>query len=124
MEQAHYDLYCKLLIDTDEDRVILTSFVADQIFGNIDRWSISNDQVSMMVHKNEDFDMNMRNQEEEGYLYSRFYLEMEPAMTADQELYIRMISKLLEKLWGNGFKAVALCDFASVLPRNGGLMAG
>lgn len=123
MEQAHFDLYCKLLVDTDEDRVILTTFVADQIFGQIDRWSVSNPLVHMNVRKNEDFDPEMRNNPEDGYLYARFYLEMEPTETSDPEAYVKMIGKLLEKLWGEGFKAVAVCEFAERLPRQGGIFS-
>ncbi len=121
MDENRFDLYCKLFIDTDEDRFRLTTFVAECTYGNVERWNIYNHLMSLNINKNEDFDASLRKTEDDGYLYSRFYLEIEPQVIADQNLYIAAVSKLLQQCWAENYDAVALCDFASVLPRNGGV---
>ena len=69
---------------------------------------------------NEDFSEVQRIEESHGFLYSRYYLEIEPKENIKQEEYISDIAMLLEKLWSLGYKAICASDFEEELPRKGG----
>lgn len=115
------DLYCKLYIDTDleieqlKDKI--TSIVSGEkqlfrtivtTFGEID------------VNKNEDFDDKKRELVPDGFIYSKYYLDIEPKEDIGQQDYISSIGDLLKSLWDNGLKSVAACDFEEELPQKGG----
>ena len=115
------DLYCKLYVDTDFEieqlKDEITSMVSGQkqlfrtivtTFGEID------------VNKNEDFDDKKRDIEPDGFIYSRYYLDIEPKEDIEQQDYISGIGDLLQSLWSNGLKSVAACDFEEELPQKGG----
>ncbi len=115
------DLYCKLYIDTDleieqlKDKI--TSIVSGEkqlfrtivtTFGEID------------VNKNEDFDDEKRELVPDGFIYSKYYLDIEPKEDIGQQDYISSIGDLLKSLWDKGLKSVAACDFEEELPQKGG----
>ena len=115
------DLYCKIYVDTDLDieqqKDKITSVVSGEkvlfrtiatAFGEID------------VNINEDFDEKKRNLESDGFIYSRYYLDIEPIEGIEQQEYISHIGELLKSLWSSGLKSVAACDFEEELPQKGG----
>jgi len=114
------DLYCKIFIDTDEERELVLNSIANTVAGNIKRWIISTNYIEIELRKNDDFNETLRFEEQDGFLYSRYYLELEPIDDTNQEQYISNIAMLLEKLWLLGYKAVTACDFENELPRKGG----
>lgn len=72
------------------------------------------------IKKNDDFNESLRFEKQDGFLYSRYYIEIEPIGDIKQEQYILSVSMLLENLWALGYEAVAACDFENELPRKGG----
>ncbi|WP_027085179.1 hypothetical protein [Cohnella panacarvi] len=120
MNSDDIDLFCKVFIDTDFGREEVVSFVSESIDGTIERWSVSNKYCNLDLLRNDDFNEAKRAQGPDGFLFSRYYLEIEPNEETESSAYIKCISELLTKLWNNGFKAVAACDFEDVLPRKGG----
>ncbi|MNH38473.1 hypothetical protein D3C79_995090 [compost metagenome] len=74
--------------------------------------------------RNDDFNDIRRKEILDGFLFSRYLVEMEPNENVDGEAYIAMISILLEGLWSAGYKAVAACDFEDRLPNKGGYNLG
>lgn len=114
------DLFCKIFIDTDIGREEVVSFVSESLDGILERWSVSNTYCNLDLLKNDDFNETKRTQRPDGFLFSRYYLEIEPNEEVESSPYISCISELLTKLWTGGYQAIAACDFEEVLPRKGG----
>ncbi|WP_242976342.1 hypothetical protein [Clostridium diolis] len=72
------------------------------------------------LRKNKDFSSKDSVRKNDGFLYSRYYLDIEPKENIMQEQYISSIATILEKLWTLGYKVVTACEFEEELPRNGG----
>lgn len=117
---SYENLYCKLFIDTDLSENSILVLVASILSGSINRWSVVTELSEIYVNKNDYFDMERRSEKQEGFLYSRYYLDIEPKENADEDNYINSISNLLQGLWTSGLKAVAACDFEEELPKKGG----
>lgn len=116
-----YDnLYCKIFIDTDEKREKVLNSIKDIVSGSIERWTIISASMEIELRKNEEFNKREIARKEDGFLYSRYYLDIEPKENIEQEEYIFGIAILLENLWSIGYKAVTSCDFENELPRKGG----
>lgn len=120
MLQDDINLFCKIFIDTDDSREEIISFVFASIDGERDKWSVSNKFCNLDLLKNDDFNEFKRTQKPDGFLFSRYYIEMEPNEEIEINSYILYISELLIKLWGSGYQAIAACDFEEELPRKGG----
>ncbi|GMK47068.1 hypothetical protein PghCCS26_41980 [Paenibacillus glycanilyticus] len=71
------------------------------------------------IAKNDEYDPVRLLDPADGFLFSRFKLEINPN-TNEFNVYLSQISKLLEGLWASGYRAVASCDFEHLLHRNGG----
>ncbi len=67
-----------------------------------------------------DFDEQIRKDEENGFLYYRYLLEIEPTEEFGKENAVEFVGKILDYLWSQGFPAVASCDYEELLPNNGG----
>lgn len=122
--QASNEFFCKIFIDTDDPKATVISFLAESINGNIEMWSVSNDIFTLGLVRSDDFDDLKRGSISDGFLFSRYYIEIEPNSNVDSESYIASVSLLLESLWIKGFKAIAACDFEELLPRKGGYNFG
>ncbi|WP_041227083.1 hypothetical protein [Crinalium epipsammum] len=116
-----YDsLYCKLYVDCDVNRNELVGLIAKLTSSRIERWSVSTPECEIDVRNNDDFDNNKRSKFPDGFLYYRFYLDIERTEDTERGSYIESISRLLEDFWLLSYKAVAACDFEEELPRKGG----
>jgi len=92
-----YDnLYCKIFIDTNEDMEGVLSSISDIV--SVYRWTIISDSMEIDLRKNEDFSKKERVVKEDGFLYSRYYLDIESKENVKQEQYILSIATLLENL--------------------------
>lgn len=115
-----YDLYTKIFLDTDMERKSVIDIVSKVVGGSVSHSAITAQHADMFIFNNEDFSEEKRNQEPDGFLFYRYYLEIEPRDGVEDSHYIDGIAKLLTGLWDNGLKAVASCDFEDELPRKGG----
>ncbi len=113
-----YDsLYCKIFIDSECDMDFLINKINELVSGQKKLFrTIDTEFGELDVNKNEDFDSEKRCIKPNGFLYSRYYLDVEPNEQIEQEDYIANISKLLQDLWKSDFEAVAACDFEEELP--------
>ncbi|MDQ0917060.1 1,4-dihydroxy-6-naphthoate synthase [Paenibacillus sp. V4I5] len=102
------NFFCKIFIDTDVQYEYLYQETSE------------NEILDLSLIKNDDFDAIKRLDFPDGFLFSRYYLEVEPNEKFNPHSYVASISLLLECLWTKGFKAVAACDFEELLPRKGG----
>ncbi|TCS96485.1 hypothetical protein EDD58_101118 [Hazenella coriacea] len=100
----------------------LIEFIVKAISGSKELWrTITNGVMEIDVVKNEDFDESkLVHFYRKGFLYSRYYLDIEPNENVEQKDYIEHIGNLLKRLWETEFKAIAACDFEEELPRKGG----
>ncbi|WP_019909796.1 hypothetical protein [Paenibacillus sp. HW567] len=115
-----FDPYCKIFLDTDFDRNIVLASIKENIGGVLERSNITNDICNLDVLRNEDFHEQRRNELSDGFLFSRYLIEIEPNEDVGTETYITTVSLLLEGLWRVGYKAIASCDFEEMLPNKGG----
>jgi hypothetical protein len=114
------DLYCKVFIDAGCEHEELVQRLAGLIGGTTDgRW-ISTAWGNFHVVRNVAFDDDRRDAEQDGFLYFRYFLDIEPSAEVDQNGYITQIGTLLASLWHSGIPAVAACDFEDKLPSKGG----
>ncbi|MFM1652488.1 1,4-dihydroxy-6-naphthoate synthase [Brevibacillus sp. B_LB10_24] len=118
---SEMDLYCKLFVETKMDRAALVRFLAQTVTGTENRSTIVSPWGEMDVMMNDDYDEERAADPHDGFLYYRYYLDIEPAEDADPREYIKGIARMLEALWESGAKAVAACDFEEELPRKGGI---
>ncbi|OBY76287.1 hypothetical protein BBG47_28115 [Paenibacillus sp. KS1] len=99
---------------------MLLDTVSTIVMGTISGSSILTKQAEIFIFNNGDFDKDKRNQGNDGFLYYKYYLEIEPTEDVIDRNYVLEISNLLTKLWDADFKAIASCDFEDLLPRKGG----
>jgi hypothetical protein len=114
------NLYCKILVDSDLPKDQVVDTVSRMVSGTVDHGTIVTDWSEIDVVKNDDFDAVKRHKRPDGFLFYRYYLDMEPEARVLRQDYVNAIGKLLEGLWATGWKAVAACDFEDELPRKGG----
>ena len=115
------DLYCKLYVDTDLEIEQLKDKITSIVSGEKQLFrTIVTTYGEIDVNKNEDFDDEKRELVPDGFIYSKYYLDIEPKEDIGQQDYISSIGDLLKSLWGSGLKSVAACDFEEELPQKGG----
>lgn len=114
------DLYTKIFIDSDADKLEIIAAVSEMIGGRVSDFSITTGLADILLFKNSDYDEVKRNQGTDAFLYYRYCLEIEPAVKAEGTFFVEEISDLLVKLWDAGYKAVAACSYEESLPRKGG----
>ncbi|ADU75661.1 hypothetical protein M972_112761 [Acetivibrio thermocellus AD2] len=117
-----YDnLYCKIYVDSDLDIEQLKQKIISIVSGEKQLFrTIVTTFGEIDINKNEDFDDEKRKLEVDGFIYSRYYLDIEPKEDIGQQEYISHIGNLLRSLWSSGLKSVAACDFEEELPQKGG----
>lgn len=118
--EEEFDLFTKIFVDSDVDKEILLDTVSNFVMGTISGSSILTKQAEIFIFNNGDFDEDKRNQEDDSFLYYKYYLEIEPTEDVGGRIYVLEIANLLTKLWDADFKAIASCDFEDLLPKKGG----
>ncbi|UKS27362.1 1,4-dihydroxy-6-naphthoate synthase [Paenibacillus sp. HWE-109] len=121
---THYDnLYCKLFIDTDIDINSLFDLVCQIVSGfrKVMR-TVVTDLSEIDIMKNDDFDALKKDYGSDGFLFFKYYCDIQPTdyIGLDEGKYISSVSLLLESLWDIKINAVCACDFEGELPRMGG----
>ena len=114
-------LFCKIFVNTNLAHGELIAKTASLTHGVIEQWTIVCNLYEISVVENDEYDEIKYQDKDEGFLFSKFFLEIEPIATlTNKTTYISDISKLLEGLWQEGYSAVAACDFEDLLPNKGG----
>jgi len=113
-------LFCKIFIESPLTQKDLIHVISNIVNGTIELGHyITSDQMEIDVLENDEYDEVLLKDSNQGFLYYRYYLEIEPTNNVAEYNYIQNISNLLENLWNQGNKAVAACDFENELPRLG-----
>lgn len=108
------DLYCKIYVDTQNDRAWLLQKVADHSLGVVAGRTVTSAELTVDVSRNEDFDQESA-QVADGFVYFGYYLDILPVGSIHRNAYINAIRRLLSGFAEIGIIAVAACDFESEL---------
>lgn len=115
-----YNLFCKVFIDTERDQNELLSLINSEISREVNKLEISNSILIIELRKNNEFNVVKSKNPSDGFLFYKYYLEIEPFSQVVERDYIKSRADLLKKLWESKIGAIAACDFEHLLPRNGG----
>ncbi len=112
-----YDnLYCKLYIDTGFNKGELLNIIKEHTGGvQPGREFISTEWAEIGLDENNEYDPALTDDKNDGSLYYRFLVDIEPENNVDSQTYIVGIKKLITHLTGLGFKVTAACDFEDEL---------
>jgi len=114
-----------MFIDTDMEKSRMIDMVSNAVNGSVEYKTsyilINTDNIEFEFVENEDFEDSMRSDRENGFLCSRYYLDIEPKKDVDYDAYISILSELMITLRGLKYDVVAACDFEDLLPNNGRL---
>lgn len=123
MDDELDELYCTIFVDTLVTQQELVRRIAEVVDGHVRMRTIYAPSVFICVHRNEDFDDRRRREPDDGFLFFRFYLEVDAEHGQVRAAQIRLVAQLLEYFWASGMRAVAACDYEDELPRKGGIMS-
>jgi hypothetical protein len=108
--------YCKTYLDTDLSKGEVLGLMRAILSGQLEsRATIRTASCVIDVEENDQFDEAMRSQPD-GFLYYRYFLDIEPGEGVSRESYVQALSDLLRGLRKHGCKAVPACDFEDELP--------
>ena len=114
-------LFCKIFVESVLTEKDLTDVISNIVNGTIElEHYITSAAMEIDVLENDESDDVLSKDSNTGFLYYRYYLEIEPTDDVAESNYIFEISHLLEDLWNQGNKAVAACDFEEELPKLAG----
>ena len=115
------DYYCGLYVDASSDENSFSSELASTFGISSDKWNdIETSVGNIYVVKNDEFDEKQRKDIDDGFLFYKYKLEIEPKPSLNKSQTIEFISKILEHCWSQGYPAVASCDYEDLLPEKGG----
>ena len=115
------DLRCKVFVDADVARNALVGMIAHTLGGTVvQRDIVEAGGAEIYVDDNEDFRSISLRASDAQFLYYRYYLDISPCPGQDLGAQIKVVTRLLEYLWSQGFSAVAASDYEEDLPRRGG----
>ncbi len=111
-------LFCKIFVESVLTGKDLTHVISNIVNGTIElEHYITSAEMEIDVLENDEYDEILSKDSNKGFLYYRYYLEIETTDDVAKSNYIFKISNLLENLWHQGNKAVAACDFEEELPK-------
>jgi hypothetical protein len=122
-EEYDPELYCKVFVDSDDRsrgdlQALLIECLGDRV-KSVGLRSVDGLLYAIDVKRNEDFDA-IRSSEPDGFLYYRYYLDVDAVPGQQRVAQVALVAQILERLWEHGYAAVAACNFEDELPRRGG----
>ncbi|WP_157202571.1 1,4-dihydroxy-6-naphthoate synthase [Calidithermus chliarophilus] len=110
------DYYAKIYVDGDLSYEQLASDL-ENLFGVEARTrAIDLDKGTIYIEENEDFDARLRSNPEDGFLFYRYILDVEPLVELGQQNALDLVTTLLNHLWSKRIRAVAACGYEDLLP--------
>ena len=113
--------YCKVYVDSALEKVelieLLRSISGGMIEGRM-RTTVRTPLYIVWVEDNEDYDLDLKNSSSGGFVYYRYYCDVDPLPHNDRLEYINAVAALLIGLRVAGFAAVPACDFEDLLPKS------
>jgi hypothetical protein len=110
--------YCKIYLDVALAKDEVVRLVREITGGESEgRASVRTSTGVIDVEDNNDFDHEMRRDPATGFLYFRYYLDVEPLRGVGHLSYVEFLSHLLRGLRREAAKVVPACDFEHELPK-------
>jgi hypothetical protein len=117
------DVYCNLFVDANLDVEDLAFKLSKIFVASADKLgNIKTDLGEISITKNDDYNDELKKDKEEGFLYYRFLLEVEPYVRLGEGNAIQFVSKILKYLWSEDYPATAACAYEDALPNKGKLI--
>lgn len=116
------DLYCKVLVDSTHPRDALAEAIAAALDGAANGSTVITPVLEADIRQNEDWDPSRYAPDWDNFVFSRYYLDVEPRAGVERSTYVAAVARLLESLWSLKADAVAACDFEEELAWRGGLL--
>lgn len=114
--KEYKDLYCKLFIDFNGSQDELVDKVIQIVKGNRKRTrSVESSIAEIDVNNNEDYNEEISFVEDDGFLYSKYYLDIEPIDDIGQSEYILGMKKFVNNLIELGYNVVVASEFEEEL---------
>ncbi len=110
------DLWCKIYVDADISRDELVGLVARIAGGSRHGRTIRTGLVDVPISVNDEFDEIRRKEPGDGFLYFRYYMDVEAFPDQPRAAQIALVSRLLQHFWAQGWPAGAACDYEDELP--------
>ena len=112
----HENLYCKMFIDIDCKKEELINLIAEITNGNKHLFrTIETNFGDIDVNENDDF---ISEKNDGSFLYYKFYLDIEPAVSIDGDEYIAHLSEIIKYFLSQEIHIVPACDFEDELPHS------
>lgn len=112
------DLYCKIYVNSEQDRSALLRQVAALCLGAVTGRTVSSTELVIDISRNEDSDP-VRADASDGFVYFPYYMDVLPANGVGRTIYIAAIRKLILGLRQMAGDTVAACDFEDELGESG-----
>ena len=112
--------HCKIYVDTERDHRDLLALVSSLLASPSRFRSVFAPDGIVSVIKNEDADPSKQSNDDDGFIFYEYYLDVDSSEQPIRAVYIRMIANLLQGLWRSGCDAVTSCDFEDEPPERGG----
>ena len=115
---------CKIYVESDQMPAAFAPLLAASLGeatrnGTVAR-TLHTPQAEIEVRKNKDANKLRAGEFPDGFLYFRYALEVYASPTSQHAEQVALVDRLLNRLWSQGFPAVAACDYENELPRAGG----
>lgn len=108
--------YCKVYVDSDRPKNVVLEVIRSAVGGRLEgRTTVRTGNCVIDVEDNEEFDEVKSSEPTDGFLWYRYYLDVEPLPGYDRSAYIALLSLLLEAMRRNGYSIVPACDFEAEL---------
>lgn len=116
------DTFCTVFVHGAADRKDLASAVRDIIGGVVDDWcTVAVDGVEAQARESDEFSATAATEFPVGFYSFPFLLEVEFADGTAGQTAVETVSRILRGLWDRGWAAVAVTEYADLLPHEGGL---
>ncbi len=115
-------LGCSLYTDATVELEELIANLASLLNASVKGLYVENAEGYICVDKNDEFDEQMRRDGEDGFLYYRYLIEVEPNKELGEENAVAFVSKILRYLWSEDYPATAACAYEDALPNKGKLI--
>src|SRR5574344_1457528 len=102
------DLNCKIYIDTELSRENLAEIISNHLGSNYNKFfSLETECFNIDIINNKEYQKEKSTEFPDGFLYYRYFIEIEPQKNIEELVYIKKVGEFLNFLWKHGFKVVA-----------------
>lgn len=110
--------FCKLYVDSDLSKGELIEVVRSFAAGKCEGRATVLTRTSVMdIEDNDDFNKETKRNSPNGFLYFRYFIDVEPVPGVSYEAYLNSLSSLLVSMRHRGIGVIPACDFEDMLPK-------